>query len=98
MLWFALSVLAKTSQRFLRRHVSNWRPLLDAAGVAHRLVTMPGAGHGDFGEAGWGRAYQAVFDFLRDQVGIDVDPGARWIPRGDGPNLGRPLPPRPPTT
>ena len=71
---------------------------LDAAGVANRLVTMPGAGHGDFGEAGWGRAYQAVFDFLRDQVGIDVDPGARWIPRGDGPNLGRPLPPRPLTT
>jgi hypothetical protein len=38
MLWFALSVLAKTRLRFLRRHVSNWRPLLDAAGVAVVVV------------------------------------------------------------
>ena len=37
---------------------------LSRAGVRSRLVTVPGAGHGDFSPAQWNQAYDDVFRFL----------------------------------
>jgi acetyl esterase/lipase len=38
---------------------------LDRAGVRNRLITIAGAGHGDFAEEEWARVYREIFDFLR---------------------------------
>ncbi len=37
---------------------------LDRAGVTNRLLTVPGAGHGDFTADTWARAYRGVLEFV----------------------------------
>ncbi len=43
---------------------SRFHGALEHAGVANRLVTVEGGGHGDFDAATWARAYRSVFAFL----------------------------------
>jgi len=44
------------------------RDALECAGISNRLLTVPKAGHGDFGEDEWARAYHCVFAFLGDEI------------------------------
>ncbi|HKJ92484.1 MAG TPA: prolyl oligopeptidase family serine peptidase, partial [Longimicrobiales bacterium] len=38
---------------------------LSHAGVPNHLFTVDGAGHGDFPEDVWARAYRSIFEFLQ---------------------------------
>ncbi len=42
---------------------------LDRASVPNLLFTATGAGHGDFTEEVWPRAYRSVLNFLQEQIG-----------------------------
>lgn len=41
---------------------------LDRVGVPNRLLTLEGAGHGDFNAETWARVYGEVFDFLASEL------------------------------
>lgn len=49
-------------------HATRLHTALERAGTVNRLVTVPGGGHGGFAPEQMSRAYDAIFEFLDEQL------------------------------